>query len=346
MIATVRMTRAVIRAPQPIVPRGQGTGAKGLARREVYAAAIVLLLAAAFVQAQPPAAAPNPIAAFSTPEMQNEGKIIADVRPRSMVTPTLATEKISQMLHTRPGKPFSQSTLMDDYRQLMDTSAFRDVKYSVEPAADNKVIVNFFLYEHPSVVREIKYQGAKHFKDKELDEAAGIRKGMPMSPRANQEACQKIAALYHEKGRMLARVVLVEGNKSDDTRVVFNITEGPKSKIRSIHFVGHDFVSAQRSRRSSTCAELLGIFGGTYIADMVDDDARKLKNTTGALATTTWTFPELIWDEDQCHVTLIFHIHEGQRQDRQRHACQGRWRQGVFTKKTDQAGEGPAGRRL
>ena len=218
MKATVPMTRVLT----------------ALARRDCGAAAAVLL-AAAVVHAQAPAPAPapaNPIAGFTSPEIQNEGKIIADVRPRSMVSPTLAAEKISGMLQTRPGKKYSQATLMEDYRRLMETSAFRDVKYSVEPAADDKVIVNFFLYEFPSVVREIKYVGRKHFSEKDLDEAAGIRKGQPMSPRANQEACQKLMSLYHEKGRMLARVVLLEGAKPDDTRGALNITEGHKAKIK------------------------------------------------------------------------------------------------------------------
>jgi outer membrane protein assembly complex protein YaeT len=282
----------------------------------VCAAAVVLLLAAAFVRAQappPPPAASNPIAAFTTPEMQNEGKIIADVRPRSMVTPTMSTEKITNMLQTRPGKPFSQHTLTEDYRRLMDTSAFRDVKYSVEPAAENKVIVNFFLYEYPSVVREIKYVGAKHFKDKDLDEAAGIRKGMPMSPRANQEACQKIMALYQEKGRMLARVILLEGTKPDDTRVVFNITEGPKAKIKSIHFVGHQFVTEQRLKTQlNSGSEWLGLAGGSYIPDMVDDDVRKIKDYYRSFGFhDVEVSQEVAWEEDQRHVNLTFHIHEG-----------------------------------
>lgn len=291
-----------------------------LSRRAVCAAAMVLLAAASlYAQTPPPGAgagaAPNPFAGIETPETQHEGKIVADVRPRSMVTPTMAAEKITAMLQTRPGKPYSQATLMEDYRRLMETGAFRDVKYAVEPSMENKVVVNLFLYEFPSVVREIKYVGAKHFKEKELDEAAGLRKGMPMSPRANQEACQKIMGLYHEKGRMLARVVLVEGAKPDDTRVVFNITEGPKAKVKAIQFVGHDFVTAQRLKTQlNSGVEWFGLLGGVYNPDMVDEDVRKLKEYYRSFGFHDVDVArEVQWEPDQRHLTLIFHVHEGQR---------------------------------
>ena len=204
---------------------------------------------------------------------------------------------------------------MEDIRRLHDTSAFKEVKYSVEPAPNNQLIVNFFLFEYPSVVREVKYVGRKHFKDKELDEAGGIRKGQPMSPRANQEACQKIMALYHEKGRMLARVVLLEGNKADDTRVIFNITEGPKAKIKAIHFVGNDFVTEQRLKTQLQAGtEWFGLLGGNYIPDMIDDDARKLKEYYKSFGYHDVDVSrEVVWDEDQCHVTVIFHVQEGLR---------------------------------
>jgi outer membrane protein assembly complex protein YaeT len=269
----------------------------------------VLMLSAGIGLAQP-ALMPG-----ENTDLQFEGKWIADVRPRSMVNPTMQAEKIMAMLQTRPGKKLSLNTLFEDIRRLSQTGAFRDIRYSLEPAPEDKVVVNFFLYEYPSVVREIVYQGAKHFKTKELDEATGLRKGMPMSPRANQEACQKIMALYHDKGRMLARVVLVEGGRSEDTRVVFNITEGPKAKIQAIKFTGDTFVTAQRlATQVNSGHEWFGLFGGTYNADLVDQDVLKLKEYfKGFGFHDVQVSREIEWQPDQRHVIVVFHVNQGVR---------------------------------
>ena len=39
---------------------------------------------------------------------------------------------------------------------------------------------------------------------------------------------------------------VIEGDKDTDTRVVFNITEGPHAHVKSIEFVGNSFVSGGR----------------------------------------------------------------------------------------------------
>jgi outer membrane protein assembly complex protein YaeT len=296
----VRMTHVLRSLTHPVRP--------GVACRAIACLALVAL-SAGVASAQV-----DPLPGNAS-DLQWEGKVIADVRPHSMVNPSMQAEKIMSILQTRPGKKFSLNTLYEDIRRLTETTAFSDIRYSLEPAPEGKLVVNFFLYEYPSVVREIVYQGAKHFKQKDLDEATGLRKGMPMSPRANQEACQKIMALYHEKGRMLARAVLVEGGRSGDTRVVFNITEGPKTKIKAIQFTGETFVTAQRlNTQIDSGHEWFQLLGGTYNAEQVDRDVIKLKEYYKNFGYHDVQISrEIIWDEDMRHLTLIFHINEGPR---------------------------------
>ena len=117
------------------------------------------------------------------------------------------------------------------------------------------------------MVREIVYQGNAHMSPEDLDTLTGLHKDVPLNPVANQQACLAILNKYHETGRLAASVDLVEGGKIGDTRVVFNIAEGPKAKVKDISFTGVNFVSsAGCARQVHSSAAFLGI-GGTYIAD-------------------------------------------------------------------------------
>ena len=107
----------------------------------------------------------------------------------------------------------------------MGTRLFYNVTPYYQVTADDKVNVVFEVREYPSIVQEIRYEGAKHLKDADLDALTGLRRGVPLNPIANKLAVNAILRKYHEQGRLFASVELVEGGKEGDTRVVFRITE-------------------------------------------------------------------------------------------------------------------------
>ena len=129
-----------------------------------------------------------------------------------------------------------------------------------------KPIRYFAVAEYPSTIQEILYLNAHHLKPDELESTTGLRKGAPLNPIANQIARQAILRRYNDMGRLFAGVELLEGDKPGDTRVVFNISEGPVVKISSIDFVGNTFVNSARLRvqidsnidADNTFVELLG----------------------------------------------------------------------------------------
>src|SRR5262249_51795656 len=118
----------------------------------------------------------------------------------------------------------------------------------LERTADGRVIVDIFVEEHPQVVREVIFKNANHAKTEDLEaEIPKIKRGSPLNPSENHRACYVLQDFYRKKGRLFASVFLEEGGKPGDQRVVFNITEGPKVKIRYIGFTGNDTL-ASRSR--------------------------------------------------------------------------------------------------
>ncbi|MFL5244159.1 MAG: outer membrane protein assembly factor BamA [Gemmataceae bacterium] len=241
--------------------------------------------------------------------------LIADVKigSKPVVVPA---QRIMSLIKTRPGQEFNQETINDDIRRLMETRQFRNVEVTQQQTPDGKVIVFFNCSEYPSTIQEIVYQGNKHLKKDDLNALTNLKKGDLLNPRANMLACQAIANKLNQEGRPFANVDLIEGAKPSDTRVVFNITEGPQVKIKGIEIVGNtDFVSsAVLKTHISSSSEVLWVFGGKLNQAMVDDDVHKLEEYYRSYGYhDVKVSRELQWTPDSRYVVLVFHISEGQR---------------------------------
>lgn len=242
-------------------------------------------------------------------------KLVAEVVIRN--NRLVATNQILNSIKTRADKPYNHATVQGDVGALMATKSFSDVRASFAPTPDGKVIVTFDVVEMPSVVTEIRFEGAKHAKNDELLSLTGLQRGVPLNPVANKMAVHAIQRYYQEKGRMFAHVDLVEGGQAGDSKVVFRITEGPEVKVASVKFVGHtgEFASSSRLRtKIETSRAFLGAIGGTYNPALVEMDAAKIEEyyrTFGYHDIKVGR--EIIPSADSRTVDIVFHIHEGPR---------------------------------
>jgi len=230
----------------------------------------------------------------------------------------LPSGRIMSLIKTKAGNDFNQTTLDDDVRELYQSKAFANVQVTKKDVGDGKVNVYFWLTPLPSRVEEIVYNGANHIKADDLESlcaSAGLRKGLALNPIAAQSARNAILRRYQEKGRMFSSVELVEGTRVGDTRVVFNVTEGPVVKVSSIAFTGNDFVPDGRLRTQvNSSAAILDMLGGDFNPGMVDNDVAILEKYFKSFGfQDAFVTRELIWSEDQRTVKIVFHIHQGQR---------------------------------
>jgi outer membrane protein insertion porin family len=270
-----------------------------LFRTAGVAASLLLLGTACVCLAQAPAA---------------PGKfLVNDVIPQG--NRLVPTQRIMSLIHTRPGSEYSQETLNEDVRRLYETKQFGNVLVDLKYTPDGKVNVYFRFVEYPSVIQEIVYNGAKHLKNDDLNTLTGLRKGSPLNPIANRMACQAIVRRYNEEGRPFASCELVEGGEPGDTRVVFNITEGPIAKVSSIEFAGNTFVSsAVLATHINSSREWFYLFGGRYNSMMADLDVAKLEEYYKSFGYQDVHIQrDLKWEPDGRHVVLVFHINEGVR---------------------------------
>jgi outer membrane protein assembly complex protein YaeT len=271
-----------------------------------------LVLAGAPAVAQPP---PAPLPDVPSRPAVGTKVIVADVKVRG--TRNTPAERVLNTAHTKPGMEFSQARLDEDVRLLYGTGLFAyvDAERFEHPGNPNAVDICFVVTERPHTIDDIVYIGGQHLKLDELKNITHLRKGDPLVPWLNHEACRNIVAELYKQGRPFASCELVEGGKAGDSRVVFNITEGPVVKVKSVEFVGQSFVGGEVLRQHiHTSRELLGLFGGKLVLPMVEmdvEDLEKYYKTYGFHDVKVSR--ELAWEADGKHVDLVFHISEGSR---------------------------------
>jgi outer membrane protein insertion porin family len=183
--------------------------------------------------------------------------------------------RVLNELKIRSGQPYKADVIREDARRLDGTQRYVSVAVEEQPGPDG-INVIFRVIER-STVQEVQFLGAKHFSKEELENIAGIKRGSPLAVALNRKAAQLIVQAYQEKSRIFATCEVLEGDKDEDTKVTFRITEGPEVRIRDIRFEGNNFVLGGRLKSQMNSGERwLGVAGGKYNPGMLDADIAKL----------------------------------------------------------------------
>jgi outer membrane protein insertion porin family len=190
---------------------------------------------------------------------------------------TITPDKIKPKLLSRVGQPLSQDKVEADLKSLMGTKWFSEVDYHVEesPPRSGKYTLIFAVREM-TLLTKVEFRGRKAIRLKELEDTTQLKAGKRADPTQTRLAVNHILRIYTDKGYDLASVTLLEGGNPGDTKIVFEIFEGPKVKVNTINFVGNQFASAATLRTHiATRKPILGLFG-KYHQDMLDEDRQKL----------------------------------------------------------------------
>ena len=155
----------------------------------------------------------------------------------------LEPETILSYTKLRVGGSYTRETLDAALRDLYETELFADVRIR-----DDAGTLTITVKENP-VINRIVLEGNKRVKDDK------IRPEIKMAPREIYTRSKvradvaRIIELYRRQGRFAATVdpklVQLDQNRVD---IVFEITEGPKSKVRQINIIGNDKFSDSKLR--------------------------------------------------------------------------------------------------
>ena len=246
------------------------------------------------------------------------GKLVREITVEGASIYT--NDHILSQLQTRAGQPFSQITAQEDVQRLYKKGWFKNVSIDTKLFGEDKVDVIISVEELRTRIEKIEYRGVQHLGIDEIKKITGLREGMPMSPVANRAAAQALLRKYLELGRLNASVRILEGEKEDDTRVVFEVVEGRPVKINDIRFEFFGATSGEvskgrlREQINSSRPVLGGLTGGKYDPVQVEFDVVRVKDYYKSLGYLDIRADrELIWAADHRTVDVVFHVEEGPR---------------------------------
>jgi len=223
------------------------------------------LLAALIMFAVPVAAtlaamlASSPVLAQTVASIQVEGNRRVEL------------ETIRSYFKAGPGGRLDQAQIDDGLKALIETGLFQDVRIS---QAGGRLVVT--VVENP-VIGRVAFEGNKKIKDEQLSAEVQSKPRGTLSRPMVQSDAQRIAEIYRRSGRYDVRVVpeIIEqpNNRVD---LVFTITEGAKTGVKSIEFIGNNTYSSYRLKDVIKTHEsnLLSFLGGgdVYDPDRVEAD--------------------------------------------------------------------------
>src|SRR5450631_63629 len=169
------------------------------------------------------------------------------------------------------GGHLDQGQIDDGLKALIETGLFQDVKIN---HVGNRLVV--VVIENP-VIGRVAFEGNKKVKDEQLTAEIQSKPRGTLSRPMVQSDAQRIAEIYRRSGRYDISVnpeIIEQPNNRVD--LVFTITEGGKTGVKSVDFIGNSAYSSYRLKDIIKTHEsnLLSFLGGgdVYDPDRVEAD--------------------------------------------------------------------------
>jgi len=228
----------------------------------------------AFAQGQAAPSAP-PAAAATAPAPQ-PGETIQTIRV--VGAERLEPQTVLSYVKLRAGQPYSSSAADQALKDLYETELFSNVQITNDAASG---IVTIQVKENP-VVNRIILEGNKRIKDEKILPEIKVAPRQIFTRSKVRADVARIIELYKRQGRYAATVepkmVMLDQNRVD---IVFEITEGDKSKVRQINIIGNEKFSdgELRGQMVTKQAGFSKIFSSTtsYDPDRMAFDQQKLR---------------------------------------------------------------------
>lgn len=173
-------------------------------------------------------------------------------------------ETVRTYLTFSVGDPYDLAKVDESLKALFATGLFQDVRIRREGGT-----VVIIVVENP-IVAKVAFEGNNEVKDDALTAEVQLKPRTVFTRARVQADVQRILDVYRRQGLYAAQVdpkiIHVENNRID---VVFEINEGPTTKVRAINFIGNTAFSDSQLRYviSTTQTNLLSFLKGTNIYD-------------------------------------------------------------------------------
>jgi outer membrane protein insertion porin family len=189
-------------------------------------------LASAQATRQPALMTPAPPA----PAPQTDGGTIKSIAVTG--SQRIEGETVRSYVKLRAGEAYTRESLDQALQDLFATEFFADVQIRDEQGA-----LTIIVKENP-VINSIVFEGNKRVKEDKLGKELKLAPRTIFTRSKVRADIARIVELYRRQGRFAATVepkmVMLDQNRVD---IVYEISEGPKSKVRQINILGNEVFS-------------------------------------------------------------------------------------------------------
>lgn len=235
--------------------------------------------AVAFAQGEPAAVAAPTAAAPAAAAPAAEAPPPAPAVIQSIVVTgnqRLEPDTIRSYIRMHAGQPYTQTAADQALKDLFATELFADVQI-----ANDGGNVTITVKENP-VVNRIVLEGNKRIKEDKILPEIKLSPRQIFTRSKVRADVARIIELYKRQGRFAAvvepKMVQLEQNRVD---IVYEINEGPKSKVRQINIIGNEEFSDKtlRGQMVTKQARFTRLFssGTSYDPDRMAFDQQKLR---------------------------------------------------------------------
>jgi len=176
------------------------------------------------------------------------GGIIREIRIEG--TKRIEPETVRSYMRLNPGDPFDPLLIDRSLKNIFSTGLFADVTLRREGDA---LVVS--VVENP-IINRIAFEGNDRLDDETLSAEVTLRPRVVFTRTKVQNDVQRLLEIYRRSGRYAVtiepKVIQLPQNRVD---LVFEISEGPLTKIRAINFIGNRMFSDSTLRDEITTSE-------------------------------------------------------------------------------------------
>jgi outer membrane protein insertion porin family len=195
---------------------------------------------------------------------QTTGQPVATTQPAPVVAPPVVAAPVTRKIKSirvegsqrlepetvlsytklRTGQAFTNETLDQAIKDLYASDLFAEV--FIEGAQSGDLVLR--VRENP-IINRVIFEGNKRLKEDKIKKEVKLAPRQIFTRTAVRQDVARIIELYRRQGRFAAvvdpKMVSLDQNRVD---VIFEVTEGPKSKVRQINILGNEVFSDSKLR--------------------------------------------------------------------------------------------------
>lgn len=185
-------------------------------------------------------------------------------------------DTVRSYVQLQPGATYTREMLDEALRDLFQTELFADVEIR-----DNEGELTIVVQENP-VINRILLEGNRRLDDEDLRAEIRLAPRQIFTRSRARADVTRIIELYRRRGRFAASIepqmVELDQNRVD---IVFEISEGPRSRVQQINVIGNDVYSdsALRSEMATKQSRFFRFFSSsdTFDPDRLAFDQQRLR---------------------------------------------------------------------